>query len=94
MTASELIKTATMAANDKPNTLITPDLKKWRERLNLSPQGMAQYVGVPHNTWIKWERGERKPPASALALFQVLMMAETLAPALHEALLPNGSQGA
>lgn len=91
MTAKDL-KTTVETISDKTHTLPSPDLKKWRDRLNLSPQGMAHYVGVPHNTWIKWERGQRNPPASALALFQVLMMAETLAPALHEALLPEAAQ--
>lgn len=88
MTANDL-KTAVKTISNKPATLTPNDLKKWRDRLNLSSQGMSQYLGVPHNTWIKWEKGERNPPASALALFQVLMMAETLAPALHEALMPG-----
>lgn len=91
MTVNDL-KTTIQAISHDTHTLSSPDLKKWRDRLNLSSQGMAQYVGVPHNTWIKWERGQRNPPASALALFQVLMMAETLAPALHEALLPEAAQ--
>jgi DNA-binding transcriptional regulator YiaG len=88
MTANDL-KTTIAAISTQTHTQVTPDLKKWRNRLNLSPEGMSQYMGVPVHTWIKWEKGERKPPASALALFQVLQMAETLAPALHEALMPK-----
>jgi DNA-binding transcriptional regulator YiaG len=88
MTANDL-KTTVEKISTQTDTQVTPDLKKWRNRLNLSPEGMSQYMGVPVHTWIKWEKGERKPPASALALFQVLQMAETLAPALHEALMPK-----
>lgn len=88
MTANEL-KSTVATISTQTHTQVTPDLKKWRDRLNLSPEGMALYLGVPVHTLIKWEKGTRQPPASALALFQVLQMAETLAPALHEALLPQ-----
>lgn len=88
MTANDL-KSIVQTTSDKTDTQVTPDLKKWRERLNLSPQGMSEYLGIPIHTYIKWEKSERKPPSVALHVFQILQMAETLAPALHEALLPN-----
>jgi DNA-binding transcriptional regulator YiaG len=88
MTANEL-KSTVETISEKTDTRVSPDLKKWRDRLNLSPQGMADYLGVPVHTFLKWQKSERKPPAAALALFQILQMAETLAPALHEALMPK-----
>jgi DNA-binding transcriptional regulator YiaG len=91
MTTNDL-KTTIAAISAQTGTQVSPDLKKWRSRLNLTPEGMSNYLGIPVHTFIKWEKGERKPPSAAIALFQVLQMAETLAPALHEALLPKGAQ--
>lgn len=61
-----------------------------RARLGLTPTRMAQYLGVPVFTYLKWERGQRAPNASALRLLDVLEMVEAHAPKLHAQLLEGG----
>lgn len=70
------------------------DLKTWAQDRKLSPEGMAQYVGVPVNTWRNWttnpgKAGHRKPPAVALRLFEVLRTIEVMAPTISDAMLPR-----
>ena len=56
-----------------------PDqLKQWRQRLSLGEVGMAAYLGVPRQTYIKWENGQRNPDSSTRRLFEVLQMIEEL----------------
>ena len=59
-----------------------------RERLNLSPERAALYLGVPLYTYKKWESAERVPSASVLRLLDVLGTIEALAPSLHDHFLP------
>lgn len=67
---------------------MNPDtLKQWRARLGLGEQGMAVYVGVPVNTWKKWENGTRTPDAAPLRLMSLLQRIETDAPAMHADLM-------
>ena len=66
-------------------------LKATRERLDLAPTRMADYMGVPVHTYLKWESGQRAPNASALRLFDVLALIEAHAPALHAQLLEGGA---
>ena len=66
-------------------------LKLTRERLGLTNTRMADYLGVPVHTYLKWESGQRAPNASALRLFDVLALIEAHAPALHAQLLEGGA---
>src|SRR4030095_9031154 len=48
------------------------ELRRKRGSLGLTPQGLADHVGVAANTVARWERGERKMPSLlVLALEQV-----------------------
>lgn len=62
-------------------------LTTWRASLELSVNGMSAYLGVPVNTYTKWEKGERQPPAAARKLFDVLRLVQVLAPQVHEQLI-------
>ena len=59
------------------------------ERLNLTPQQAAIYLGVPIGTLRKWQAGTRHPPAAVTRLLYVLGAVETLAPDIHNHLLEN-----
>lgn len=37
------------------------NLKIWRDTMELSQQGMADFLRVPRGTYIKWEHGTRTP---------------------------------
>jgi DNA-binding transcriptional regulator YiaG len=41
------------------------DFKGARLKLGLTQQKMADLCGIHLQTWVKWERGEQKPPAIA-----------------------------
>lgn len=62
-------------------------LISWRNSLGLSTNGMAAYLGVPIQTYSKWEKGERQPPAAARKLFDVLRLVQILAPQVHDQLI-------
>lgn len=47
--------------------------KAVREALGLNITEMARLCDVHFMTWSKWEKGERRPPAAARRLFQVLL---------------------
>lgn len=56
-------------------------------RLGLAEAGMADYLGVPVNTFKKWAGGERKPDTAPLRLMALLERVERDAPALHAQML-------
>lgn len=64
-------------------TFSSESLKAWRGRLSLGELGMASFIGVPVNTYKKWENGTRLPDAAPLALLALLDRLEVEAPALH-----------
>lgn len=70
------------------------NLKHWRSRLGLGELGMAKYIGVPVNTYRKWESGTRKPESAPLRLFEVLRLVESASPSLHASLLPSPQDAA
>jgi len=41
------------------------NFKEARQTLGLTQQKMADLCGIHRMTWVKWERGEQKPPAIA-----------------------------
>lgn len=49
------------------------DMKQCRLRLSLSIADMARALGVHRQTYVKWERGEQKPPAVAIRLVKTLL---------------------
>lgn len=63
------------------------------DRLHLDEPRAAEYLGVPVFTLRKWVKGERKPSAATLRLIEVLGLIEALAPAMHEALIPDAHVG-
>jgi DNA-binding transcriptional regulator YiaG len=48
--------------------LVPEALIEFRKRMKLSQFGLAVRLGVPFSTIRSWERGWRKPRASAIAL--------------------------
>lgn len=49
------------------------NLKEFREQLGLTQEKMAYLCGVHVNTWGKWERRERQPPAIAEMYFRIII---------------------
>ena len=47
--------------------------KEARLRLGLNQKQMASAMGIHRQTWIKWERGERKPNNAAIRLMELLL---------------------
>lgn len=43
-----------------------------RHELGLSIAEMARALGIHRQTWIKWERGEQRPPAVAITAMRML----------------------
>jgi transcriptional regulator with XRE-family HTH domain len=70
------------------------EILHWRQRLALTKEQMAKYLGTSPNTYAKWENGTRYPSRSAAYLFRVLQQAESACPALHKQLLPKGANDA
>ena len=64
-------------------------LKTTQNRLKTSRQGLADYYGVPVQTLNKWIDGTRTPSSAAAKLIETLEMIETLAPEIHEFMLPK-----
>lgn len=59
------------------------------ERFALSDTQTADYLGVPLPTLRKWLAGERAPSAATIRLLDVLDLISTLAPAIHDHLIPE-----
>jgi DNA-binding transcriptional regulator YiaG len=51
--------------------------KQARQTLGLNQSTMARLMGVHRQTWVKWERGERKPPAVAIRMIDILLVLKT-----------------
>lgn len=64
-----------------------------RERHGFSEAALAVYLGVPVYTVRKWLNGTREPGAIFDRLIYVLGIVETMAPAIHEQLMPGNSIG-
>lgn len=60
-----------------------------QDRLNLTQEGLSEYLGVPHHTVIKWCSGKRIPASVVHRLLDVLSAVEAMAPALHSSLMPK-----
>ena len=65
---------------------MTMNPKQTRLTLGLSINEMAQVCGVHRQTWVKWERGERTPPAIAIRFFDILELLKTEYPDIFEKL--------
>jgi DNA-binding transcriptional regulator YiaG len=48
-----------------PEKVTPAQLAAIAQRLNLSTQALADYLGVPVHTLTKWQNGTRTPPAVA-----------------------------
>lgn len=84
------------AARDDPDTVVMteemwararprPNVRRIRDRLQLTQQGFAERFGVPIGTLRDWEQGRRSPDAPARALLRVIeaepeLVARALAP--------------
>jgi DNA-binding transcriptional regulator YiaG len=47
--------------------------KEARLRLGLNQTKMAEAMGIHRQTWVKWERAERKPDNAAIRLIEALL---------------------
>ena len=78
--------------SEAPGTLAPGDfqlrLSATMERLGLTAQGAADYLGVPVTTIRKWIDGTRTPGAAVIRLLDVLGIVEAIAPSIHAAMLP------
>jgi DNA-binding transcriptional regulator YiaG len=79
------------AAVDR-STGFAAHIKATIDRLKLTDNQAAEYLGVPVFTLRKWLSGEREPGAATHRLIEVLGMLEALAPAIHQSLLPRGKK--
>jgi len=70
----------------KSSNSIPVRLQDWQTRSGLTPAGLANLLGVPVNTYVKWLKGERRPDAAALRLIEVIETLQALAPDLLAAL--------
>jgi DNA-binding transcriptional regulator YiaG len=53
---------------------MTPQqIKEARQKLGISQVEMAELCGIDKGTWLKWEKGTRKPNAIGLQHIKVLM---------------------
>ena len=79
--------------SEAPGTLAPGDfqsrLSATMERLGLTAQGAADYLGVPVTTIRKWIDGTRTPGAAVIRLLDVLGIVEAIAPSIHAAMLPT-----
>ena len=79
--------------SEAPGTLVPGNfqlrLNATMERLGLTAQGAADYLGVPVTTIRKWIDGTRTPGAAVIRLFDVLGIVEAIAPSIHAAMLPT-----
>lgn len=91
MTTTEPTKPGRGRPRTRPatTTIATQRLVALQDRLGLTAQGMAQYLGVPLATYRNWRDGHREPPAVAGRLLEVLGTVEALAPAIHDHLMPR-----
>jgi len=76
----------------EPSNGFAAHIKATIERLQLTDNQAANYLGVPVHTLRTWLTGEREPGAATHKLIEILGMLEALAPALHESLLPRGKK--
>ena len=79
--------------SEAPGTLVPGNfqlrLSATMERLGLTAQGAADYLGVPVPTIRKWIDGTRTPGAAVIRLLDVLGIVEAIAPSIHAAMLPT-----
>lgn len=62
-------------------------INQTQERLKLSIDAMAQYLGVSVHTLRKWQNGQRMPGAMVDRLLDILSAVECMAPDIHSTLL-------
>lgn len=67
---------------------MTIEIKETMNRLNLTPQQMADYLGVPPQTLHNWLIGAREPNVVLFRLLEVLSIIEVMAPNIHANLIP------
>lgn len=62
-------------------------LINFRELIGLNKTDMAHYLGVPLNTYLQWERGDRELSSAPKRLIEVLNQVKELCPELHQNLI-------
>ena len=50
----------------------TPDVKAMRQRMEMTQQEFADFLGISVYTLGKWERGERRPEGAARVLLTIV----------------------
>ena len=67
----------------------TPDVKAMRQRMKMTQQDFADFLGISVHTLGKWERGERQPEGPARVLLTIV---EHEPEAVLRALHPNSDR--
>ena len=63
----------------------TPDVKAMRQRMKMTQQDFADFLGISVHTLGKWERGERQPEGPARVLLTIVEHEpEAVLRALHQ----------
>ena len=63
----------------------TPDVKAMRQRMEMTQQEFADFLGISVHTLGKWERGERQPEGAARVLLTIVEHEpEAVLRALHQ----------
>lgn len=57
---------------DSPKPYPAKDIKKLRDRLGLTQDGLAKWLNISLNTVQSWEQGTRKPNHASLRLLELL----------------------
>lgn len=54
-------------------SLASGDLAAVRKSFGFNQMEFARLLQIHRNTWVKWERGEREPPAVAISAIKMLL---------------------
>jgi DNA-binding transcriptional regulator YiaG len=57
---------------DRENRMSGSELRKLREKLNLTPTAAAASIGVSARTWQRWEASKKAMPEPAARLFRIM----------------------
>jgi DNA-binding transcriptional regulator YiaG len=67
------MKTMPRALHPKSEHSMTgPELRKLREKLDLTPTAAAASIGVSARTWQRWEASKKAIPEPAARLFKIM----------------------
>ena len=65
------LKSSVLDLPEKPKQFTSKDIKKIREKLNVSQPILAIYLGVSDGSVKAWEQGDSHPSGSSLRLLEI-----------------------